>query len=198
MGTLGTETGRHLMAYATGRLATRLEGLTQDEYLWSPAGDGDACWTIRPDDDDAGGVWRPDLGPGGRTRSDPDRPAPLTTIAWRIWHLGGCPAPAWPPVGFTTGPELVEAWFGQQPASEEATVATAEADLAVAQLLTRWGRFCDDVERLGDDDLLAPIGPLAKHHAEQAVVGLVLHVADELIHHGAEVALLRDLYRAGR
>jgi hypothetical protein len=26
---------------------------------------------------------------------------------------------------------------------------------------------------------------------------LLLHVADEIIHHGAEVALLRDLYAAG-
>jgi hypothetical protein len=26
----------------------------------------------------------------------------------------------------------------------------------------------------------------------------VLHVLDEVIHHGAEIALLRDLYAAGR
>jgi hypothetical protein len=28
-------------------------------------------------------------------------------------------------------------------------------------------------------------------------VSWVLHVLDEVIHHGAEIALLRDLYRAG-
>jgi hypothetical protein len=42
-------------------------------------------------------------------------------------------------------------------------------------------------------ELGATFGPFAKSNWGD----LLLHVADELIHHGAEVALLRDLFAAG-
>jgi hypothetical protein len=53
------------------------------------------------------------------------------------------------------------------------------------------------VERFTDDELAVPIGPMGGPYADASLGTLVLHIADELIHHGAEVALLRDLYRAG-
>jgi hypothetical protein len=39
----------------------------------------------------------------------------------------------------------------------------------------------------------ARLGP----YAESNTVDLALHVLDEVVHHGAEIGLLRDLYAAG-
>jgi hypothetical protein len=45
------------------------------------------------------------------------------------------------------------------------------------------------------DELLdQPIGPRAGFYANDTRRSFVLHILDELIHHGAEAALLRDLY----
>src|SRR5262245_49273565 len=61
------------------RLFKRLEDLTDAEYHWEPVSDS---LGIHPGDD---GIFRVDeLIP----RSVPDVPDPVTTIAWRIWHIG--------------------------------------------------------------------------------------------------------------
>src|SRR5438552_7941920 len=63
-----------LVDFAFGRLRARLEGLSDDEYLWEPA---PGCWSIRADEH-------------GRMRGDwvqPVWPAPLTTLAWRLGHI---------------------------------------------------------------------------------------------------------------
>ena len=49
---------------------------------------------------------------------------------------------------------------------------------------------------LGADGLTRPCGPAEGPYAEASMAALVLHINREAIHHGAEVALLRDLYRA--
>lgn len=41
-----------------------------------------------------------------------------------------------------------------------------------------------------------PIGEIGGPFADSTRRAFALHILDELIHHGAEVALLRDLYRA--
>jgi hypothetical protein len=45
-----------------------------------------------------------------------------------------------------------------------------------------------------DESLAAPIGPSAGFYADGSRRSFALHILDELIHHGAEAALLRDLY----
>ena len=57
----------------------RVTGLSDEEYLWEPAED---CWTIH----DAGdGLVTYDL------KWPPPKRPPLTTIAWRMCHIGiGC------------------------------------------------------------------------------------------------------------
>ena len=47
---------------------------------------------------------------------------------------------------------------------------------------------------LGPGEWAAPLGPAWGPFAEANTVDLALHVLDEVIHHGAEVGLLRDLY----
>ncbi|HEX6310621.1 MAG TPA: DinB family protein, partial [Acidimicrobiia bacterium] len=45
-------------------------------------------------------------------------------------------------------------------------------------------------------DLARPCGPAEGPWSQHPMAGLVLHVNREAIHHLAEVALLRDLWRA--
>ena len=62
--------------YVFQRFRQRLEGLSDAEYLWEPA---PRCWSL---DVTADGRHR-----AHRERPEPDRP-PLTTIAWRMAHVG--------------------------------------------------------------------------------------------------------------
>ena len=42
-----------------------------------------------------------------------------------------------------------------------------------------------------------PLGPSWGPYADADTLDLALHVLDEVIHHGAEVGVLRDLWKAG-
>ena len=161
------------------RLRGRLDGLTDAEYLWEPA---PGSWTIRPRSD---GTWtadwplpRPDL-------------EPFTTIAWRLWHLidmyGEDRAPTWldlPPQGPPIGVDDPE---GAPPAT---------AAEALAMLERAHGRWDAHLALVDDARLAEPIGPVAgPEYADRTRAAYVLHMLDEFIHHGAEIALLRDLWR---
>jgi hypothetical protein len=45
-----------------------------------------------------------------------------------------------------------------------------------------------------DEELARPCGPAEGPYADSPMARLVLHINRELIHHGAEISLLRDLY----
>ncbi|CAG7641745.1 DinB family protein [Actinacidiphila bryophytorum] len=61
------------------RLFERLEDLTDAEYHWAPVSDR---ISVRPGDDGVFCVATP------FPESSPEASDPLTTIAWRIWHIG--------------------------------------------------------------------------------------------------------------
>lgn len=125
--------------------------------------------------DDAEAAWRP---------AGEDVP----TIAWRLDHLAHAAGSV--PTGQTTAAEFAAAWFdhaGRPPCPSGAPDAAAEVD-------RRWAAVADRVAAFTDDELFAPLGAVGGPYAEANLLGLVLHIADELIHHAAEVALLRDLY----
>jgi hypothetical protein len=166
----------------TDRATSRLEGLSDAEYLWEPA---PGCWSVRPDE----GGWRVDLSDQGTQWTDDP---PLTTIAWRLWHLGACPEPGWPPTP-PTPREFADTWFSSRPASPN---AFGEADKALVAFDEHWRRFAAVVAGWHDAALLEAIGPIGGQYGDANIYGLVFHVVDEFIHHSAEVALLRDLYRA--
>ncbi len=42
---------------------------------------------------------------------------------------------------------------------------------------------------------MRPIGPSEGQFVEEPMAALVVHINREVLHHGAEIALLRDLYR---
>jgi hypothetical protein len=164
------------------RLRPRLEGLTDEEYFWEPV---PGCWSLRTRADATTG----DAAGGGDLVLDyswPEpTPAPLTTIAWRLAHvIRGC-------LAFRTANH-----FGGPAAEPERWVYAPTAVEALGQLDAAYDAWSAGVESLGDQGLEQPCGPAEGDFAEAPLADLVLHINRELIHHGAEISLLRDLYRA--
>jgi hypothetical protein len=162
------------------RLRPRLVGLTDEEYLWEPVA---GAWNLRP----RGQAVTSMAAGGGDLVIDFEHPEPspppVTTIAWRIGHLlvgvfGDRNAARfhWPPVDY-----LTRVW-------------PATADEALAQLEVEYQRWVTGVRTLDAAALAAPCGSAEGDWSDFPLVGLVLHVHREAIHHGAEIALLRDLY----
>ena len=163
----------------------RLSGLSDEEFLWEPASD---CWTLH----DAGdamtsidGVW------------PPPTPPPVTTIAWRMHHIGvGCL------VSRTKRffPELApEAWDPEPHA--RVTPFPLHASGAIAFLERWWSAWRAGLGTLTDERLWEPLAGRDGGSPEMGLgdddpfIHILLHNHRELIHHGAEMALLRDLYR---
>ncbi|MCG6493066.1 DinB family protein [Kitasatospora sp. A2-31] len=159
-------------------LRPRLDGLADEEYFWEPV---HGCWNIRPRDTSAVPV-SADAGGWTMDSAHPDPvPAPVTTIAWRLAHIiVSC-------LGYRVG------WYfdGRDVDSQTFNYA-GTADEALRQLDEMYGRWHAGVRGLSDADLESPpaMGP-----EQFPMENRVLHVNRELIHHGAEIALLRDLYR---
>lgn len=178
-----------LLDYVHTRIVERLKDLTVEEYLWEPV---EGCWSVRPGEDGVFRAERPEWNP---------EPAPFTTIAWRMWHigadcLGGYCVRFWErrggggagaAAGFGEGAEALGADTAQWPGTPEG---------ALAEMNRQWSRFRAHVAPMDDTALAEPLGPTAGPYAEDSYHALVLHALDEVIHHGAEMALIRDLYRA--
>lgn len=157
------------------RTFARLDGLTDAEYLWEPVA---SCMTLRADAD---GVFRADPRPTGGVR-----PAPFTTIAWRIWHIGAdCLR------GYGRFFE------GQLQSGDDRHLWPGTATEGVQMMADDWSRFRTRVESLGDDRLLRPMGSRAGVYGHESYLLLALHALDEAAHHGAELGVLRDLYLHG-
>ncbi len=116
---------------------------------------------------------------------------PLTTIAWRLWHLIDCygedRAPKWldvPAQGTAIG---MDDRGGAPPATAPDAITLLE------RAHDRWDAHLDLAT---NDGLSESIGPVAgPEYADRTRAAYVLHMLDEFIHHGAEIALLRDLWR---
>ncbi|MCC2322568.1 DinB family protein [Cellulomonas xiejunii] len=169
--------------YWAASLWPRVRGLTDDEYLWEPVA---GCWSVRPRAD---GTWQAD----GLGVPEPD-PPPVTTIAWRLAHIA-----------VDTLGTRARAFFGDdvpadadmfdprlRPASLPAT-----ADDALEVLDAAYRTWRDGLAALDDEALAHPMGPRGAGYADQPLAALALHLHREVMHHGGEVGVLRDLYRAG-
>lgn len=163
------------------QLRPRLDGLTDHEYRWEPV---NGAWNVRP----RGTSTAPIAGGSGDFTIDfampaPD-PAPVTTIAWRIGHL----------VVGVFGMR-VAGHFGGPPYDYMNHDYPGDAAGALAQLDETYAAWTAGVRSLGPDGLARPCGPAEGPWADSPMSELVLHINREAIHHGAEIALLRDLYR---
>ena len=167
-------------------LRPRLEGLTDEEYFYDPTGDGDS-WTVHPRT--PAGQTPPTSIQGGSGElvidfevPEPD-PAPFTTIAWRLGHV-------------IVGVLAVRSnsHFGGPPADYMSWEYSATAEEALAQLDREYARWIEGVRGWGAEDLQVAVGEAEGLYAEYSRATLVAHIHRELIHHLAEVALLRDLW----
>jgi hypothetical protein len=144
-------------------------------------------WSIRPD-------------VTGRLQADfafPEPPIPpVTTIAWRLDHgtrgalgkraralFGGSPA------GGASDADMYDDRHWPEPIPADAAGALASLDHA-------YGLWHSGVAGLDDEAMTRPLGPAGAAYADSSVAQLVLHINREVMAHGAEICLLRDLYRA--
>ncbi|HEV2427511.1 MAG TPA: DinB family protein [Acidimicrobiales bacterium] len=155
------------------RLVARLDGLQDEELFWEPV---PGAWTVRRGASDA---WEIDGGGGGPGPT----PAPVTTIAWRVVHVGAGA------LGGFTGLRFGEGW--PEITADMPTVAAS----VVPYLEARYRAWVDALAGLDDAGWTAPLGDAWGQYAPDSTIDLALHVLDEFVHHGAEIALLRDLYR---
>jgi hypothetical protein len=165
-----------------GHLRPKLEGLTDDEYFWEPVPE---AWNVRPRGTSTAPV---QAGSGEFTIDfafpEPD-PPPVTTIAWRIGHI----------VVGVFGMRAASHFGG--PAMDYGSYAYAgTAAGALQQLDETHDAWISGVRGLDEAALARAVGPAEGAFAERPMAELVLHINREAIHHGAEILLLRDLYRA--
>jgi hypothetical protein len=162
----------------------RLEGLTDEEYLWEPAS---VSWTVRRREEPApewvtrragSGEWLIDW-----AIPEPE-PGPVTSIAWRLGHVI---------VGVLGA--RVHSHFGGPPAEYPTWDYAGTAEDALAQLDRAYDGWITGVRGLTPETLALPVGPAEHDFAEFPMLDLVLHINRETIHHLAEVALLRDIWR---
>jgi hypothetical protein len=156
------------------RITARRAAMTQDEFVWQPV---QGCWTVHDTD----------TGPRVDGAADEPDPAPVTTIAWREWHIAvDClDSYAWR-LFQRTGTGLVD------------TEWVVDVEQAADLLDRAWRNFRDGVAGSGEGWLFEPLGARWGPFANETRLALVLFAQDEVVHHGAEIALLRDLYAARR
>ena len=182
------------------RTRRRLDGLTNEEYLWEPVSN---CWTVRQ---------MPDGSFAGDWAILPSGSGPFTTIAWRLLYLINCygsdrnafwlelePIDGPGAKLDLRGPATVPSDRGfdkDMPSHLQFVPGTAAAALDMLDgAHDVWRRYLTTVT---EESLSDPLSPHAGQWAGEPRVSFVLHMLDEFIHHGAEISVLRDLFRSQR
>jgi hypothetical protein len=166
--------------YFDHTLWPRLQGLTDDEFFWEPV---DGAWSVYRGTD---GV----LTMAGRGVPEPD-PPPVTTIAWRLTHIA-----------VDVFATRANTFFGDDGDDGDMfddrhrPPLPGTATAALALLESSYRRWRDGLLSLDEKAFLEPLGPRGAFFADQPMAALALHLNREAMHHGGEIGLLRDLYRA--
>jgi hypothetical protein len=162
------------------QLRPRLEGLTDDEYFWPPV---PGCWTLSRRGESSAPI---SIGAGEFTMDYAEPPhdrEPVTTIAWRLAHLIAL-----------FGPPTASR-FSDPPAGHSAVSYPGTAEGALRRLDEGHDAWVSDVRSLGPAGLARPQGAISPpQFADAPMAKLILYINLEVIHHGAEICLLRDLY----
>jgi hypothetical protein len=160
-------------------LRPRLAGLTDDEYFWEPVAQ---AWNVRLGDE---GRWAMDS-----VRPEPD-PAPVTTIAWRMMHVAA-----------TGLYNRAGAFFGDDPfdGADMNDPRRIPKDLpgnasgAITFLEGAYSAWHNGIVSLTTEQMQQKLGPKGGRFAHDTMAALVIHINREVMHHGGEMCLLRDLY----
>lgn len=164
---------RHQWAVSCDRLVRSLGGLSDEEFRREPVAE---CWSVRPDAEHPG-RWRMDY------PDEVPNPPPFTTIGWRLLHIAHGNW-IYAETGFGPGRRT----YADLPIF--GTAFEAVADLVASQeVVTSVLAAADDISLA--QQVSTPLG--ARRPAWQVLATLI----DEQTHHGAEISLLRDLYRHG-
>ncbi|MFH8974357.1 DinB family protein [Streptomyces sp. NPDC017890] len=166
---------------------TPVSRLTDEEYFWEPV---PGCWSVRRRADGPGphatlltgaGDWGRDAAPHPHPS-----PPPFTTLAWRLSHLSEM---LFLRADHTAGTHaLTRDDYRVSGSASEAVAAFEAGATAWRNALLR-----------ADDAALDTVGRCTYPHGsdeEDPFIDIVWWVNQEVLHHGAEIALLRDLYRA--
>lgn len=160
--------------------------LTDEEYRWEPV---PGSWSVRRRADGPGRRATVLLGAGEWGRdSAPEHPypPPFTTIAWRLSHISEMLALR---ADYTVGGrDMTSDTYRNSGAAMGAIKGFSDAAEAWRAALAG-----------ADDAALDTVGYSAYPYGSdpgEMFVDIVWWVNQEILHHGAEIALLRDLYRA--
>ncbi|WP_432058426.1 DinB family protein [Streptomyces sp. bgisy022] len=166
---------------------TRVSAMTDEEYLWEPVPE---CWTVRPRAHGPGPratllAGTGDFGRDAAVHPHP-WPPPFTTIAWRLSHLSDM---------LTLRADHTAGSHGRTRDDYEVPGDAATALAAFETGADAWRAALLSV----DDTALDTVGYCTYPHgsdAEEPFIDIVWWVNQEVLHHGAEIALIRDLFRA--
>src|SRR6266511_920225 len=113
---------------------------------------------------------------------------------WRLVHVGaGCFA------------NRASTFFGDGSVPDDADMADprhlptdlpGSADEAIAFLERTYRQWHTGISSLDEEGLRTPLGRKGGRYAKDPMAALIVHINREVMHHGAEIGLLRDLYRA--
>lgn len=158
--------------YVWRRLRRRVEGLTDEEYLWEPV---PGCWTVRLAGE---GRYRADSGVWPETA-----PSPVTTIAWRMCHIAD---------NFME--ERIGKLFGRSSGATPPGHPSRAVD-GIAYAEHAYLAWRDHLRSSIETDLWRPLPDGLTPYTGQPLLRFVLQYLEEFAHHAAEVGVLRDLYR---
>lgn len=167
------------LGFAWWDLSQHLQGLSDEEYLWAPA---EGALSVVHRTTATGRV----VGAGEWVAQWPDgedHPGPRT-IAWLVAHLTEGYSERW------------EWTFGGRSLRRDDVDLHGTATAGIAALTEQVERWQDEIARLDPDQLLTVgLSQATEIDAGAPFAHLVLHMNRELIHHGCEITVLRDLYR---
>ena len=161
------------MDHAYETIRGRLDGLTDEEFFWEPVAN---CWTVRQLPD---GRWTVDY-----EQPDPE-PPPFTTIAWRLVHVSGCKI------------MYHEYAFGPARLTWDSLDLPHTAATAIAQLEEGHALLRADLDSLPDDAALDELR-LTNWGERWPTWQIFWIMTFHDLHHGGEIACLRDLYLGRR
>jgi len=150
-------------------LHERVDGMNEEEFRWEPVPD---CWSMHPD---VTGRWLVDY-----ATPDPE-PPPFTTIGWRLVHVATCKI------------MYYEYAYGKAKLTWDELDYPHTVETTIVLLEDGHTRLRSVLNKLADIDLEAPrLTNWGEHWPAWRIFStMIFHD----LHHGGEIACLRDLYR---
>jgi hypothetical protein len=173
--------------------------LRDAEFFWEPV---PGSWSVRRRAECrtptpfGKGDWVADFDADLAATSNPGRATePLTTVAWLMWHVGSMPGRT-AELDFLGGTKSTESgWTSPYLADHTVFASAAEA---VETMQAGWRSLDEAIRASTDDQLEQQTRFWGYGRPGRAAPGhrIVAQMLNEISHHGTQVCMLRDLYRA--